>query len=164
MRVAVLAFALCAFAGPVWAQDSAMDRAETEMRATLAPSGVAVERVAPDEVRLVMPSDITFDFDRADVRYEFMPRVRDLANTLGRYPGMSVDIIGHADAMGSDAYNQRLSEQRAHSVGTLLTRYGVDFGRIGAHGMGEFSPIASNATEWGRAQNRRVEIRIKEAK
>jgi outer membrane protein OmpA-like peptidoglycan-associated protein len=161
MRLAVLAFAFFALAAPAWAQQSEMDRAETEMRATLAPSGVVVERVAPDEVRLVMPSDITFDFDRADVRYEFVPRVRDLANTLTRYPAMSVQIIGHADAIGADGYNQQLSERRAYSVGTMLTRYGVDFGRIGARGMGEWSPIASNATEWGRAQNRRVEISIK---
>ena len=161
MRLAVLAFALFVFAAPAWAQQSEMDRAESEMRDALAPSGVVVERVAPDEVRLVMPSDITFDFDRADVRYEFVPRVRDLANTLMRYQGMSVQIVGHADATGSDRYNQQLSERRAYAVSTLLTRYGVDYGRIGAEGMGEWSPIASNATEWGRAQNRRVEIRVK---
>jgi outer membrane protein OmpA-like peptidoglycan-associated protein len=161
MRLAVLAFAFFAFAAPAWAQQSEMDRAETEMRDALAPAGVAVERVAPDEVRLVMPSDITFDFDRADVRYEFVPRVRDLANTLMRYPRMSVQIVGHADATGSDGYNQQLSERRAYSVSTMLARYGVDYGRIGARGMGEWSPIASNATEWGRAQNRRVEISIK---
>jgi len=160
MRLAVLAFVLVAFAAPAWGQ-SEMDAAEAEMRATLAPSGVAVERVAPDEVRLVMPSDITFDFDRADVRYEFVGRVQDLATTLRRYPSMSVTIVGHADATGSDGYNQRLSEQRAYSVSTLLTRYGVEYERIGASGMGEFAPIASNATEWGPAQNRRVEIRIK---
>ena len=161
MRLAVLAFAFFALAAPAWAQPSEMDRAETEMRATLAPSGVDVQRVAPDEVRLVMPSDITFDFDHADVRYEFVPRVRDLATTLMRYPNMSVQIIGHADATGADGYNQQLSERRAYSVGTMLTRYGVDYGRIGARGMGEWAPIASNATEWGRAQNRRVEISIK---
>jgi outer membrane protein OmpA-like peptidoglycan-associated protein len=161
MRLAVLAFAFFAVAAPAWAQQSEMDRAETEMRDALAPAGVAVERVAPDEVRLVMPSDITFDFDRADLRYEFVPRVRDLANTLMRYPGMSVQIVGHADATGSDGYNQQLSERRAYSVGTMLTRYGVDYGRIGARGMGEWAPVASNATEWGRARNRRVEISIK---
>jgi outer membrane protein OmpA-like peptidoglycan-associated protein len=161
MRLAVLAFAFFALTAPAWAQQSEMDRAETEMREALAPAGVAVERVAPDEVRLVMPSDITFDFDRADLRYEFVPRVRDLANTLMRYPGMSVQIVGHADATGPDGYNQQLSERRAYSVGTMLTRYGVDYGRIGARGMGEWSPIASNATEWGRAQNRRVEISVK---
>jgi outer membrane protein OmpA-like peptidoglycan-associated protein len=164
MRLAGLVLALFALAAPAWAQESEMDRAESEMRATLAPSGVAVERVAPDEVRLVMPSDITFDFDRADVRYEFVPRLRDLANTLARYPGMSVEIVGHADAVGSDSYNQQLSERRAHTVGTALMRYGVGHDRIDAQGMGEWSPVASNATEWGRSQNRRVEIRISNKK
>jgi outer membrane protein OmpA-like peptidoglycan-associated protein len=164
MRLAILSFAFLVLAAPAFAQQSEMDRAESELRDSMAPAGVAVERVAPDEVRLVMPSDITFDFDRADVRYEFAPRIRDLANTLVRYPGMSVEIVGHADAVGSDAYNQALSERRAYSVGALLRRYGIDYGRIGAQGMGEWEPIASNATEWGRAQNRRVEIRIKNGK
>ena len=161
MRFAFLAFILAVLAGPAFAQESEMDRAEQELRDTMAPAGVAVERAAPDELRLRMPSDITFAFNRADVRYEFMPRLRDLARTLSRYPGMSVEIIGHADAIGSDGYNQVLSERRAHSVGSALMEFGVSYARIGARGMGEWAPIASNDNEWGRAQNRRVEIRIK---
>ncbi len=164
MRFAILALSIFLFAAPAAGQVSEMDAAESEMRSSLAPSGVAVERVAPDELRLVMPSDITFDFNRAEVRYEFMPRVADLARTLSRYPGMSVEIIGHADAVGSDEYNQRLSERRAQAVGAHLLNQGIDSRRIGARGLGEWSPIASNAEEWGRAQNRRVEIRIKAGK
>jgi outer membrane protein OmpA-like peptidoglycan-associated protein len=142
-----------------------MDRAERELRDAMAPAaeaGASVERVAPNEVRVRMPSDITFDFNRADLRREFAPRIRDIARTLGRYPGMEVSIIGHADAIGSDDYNMRLSERRARSVGDALTDYGIGYGRINTSGRGEWEPIATNASDWGRAQNRRVEIRIKE--
>src|SRR5262245_32603809 len=102
LRFAVFAVALLA-AAPAFAQQTEMDRAERELRDAMAPAasaGATVERVAPDEVRIRMPSDITFDFNRADLKYEFMPRIRDLARTLGGHPGMSISIIGHADAIG----------------------------------------------------------------
>ena len=165
MRFAVLAFAFIAFAAaPAFGQDSEMDRAERELRDAMAPAasaGATVTRVAPDEIRVHMPSDITFDFNRAEVRYQFMPRIRDLARALQRHPSIRVDIIGHADAIGSDAYNQELSERRARSVGAALINDGVEWQRIEATGRGEWEPIATNATDWGRAQNRRVEIRVR---
>jgi outer membrane protein OmpA-like peptidoglycan-associated protein len=164
MRTLLVAIALvAASAMPAFAQQSEMDRAEQDLRTTMAPSasaGATVERVSPSEVRVRMPSDITFDFNRANVRYEFTPQIRQLAQTLSRYPGMSVTIIGHADAIGSDDYNLRLSERRARSVADALSDYGVGYRRIDTDGMGEFEPIATNANEWGRAQNRRVEIRV----
>ncbi|MGH6951672.1 MAG: OmpA family protein [Vitreimonas sp.] len=165
MRFAVLAFALLAAAfAPAFAQDADMDRAERELRDAMAPAasaGATVTRVAPDEIRVHMPSDITFDFNRAEVRYEFMPRIRDLARTLQGHPNVRVTVIGHADAIGSDAYNQELSERRARSVGAALIDDGVQWQRIDATGRGEWEPIATNATDWGRAQNRRVEIRVR---
>jgi outer membrane protein OmpA-like peptidoglycan-associated protein len=161
LMLAVLAFGLTTAA---WAQPSEMDRAEQELRDAMAPAGVAVERSAPDEVRLTMPSDITFDFNRAEVRYEFMPRIGALASTLNRYRGMGVEIVGHADAIGSDDYNMALSLRRAQSVGAALSTYGVEHRRVQTRGMGEWAPIASNADAWGRARNRRVEIRIRSAK
>lgn len=164
MRTLVIALALAAIADPALAQNPEMDAAEQEMRSTMAPAGARVERVASDEVRLIMPSDITFDFNRAEVRYEFTPYLRDLARTLVRYPGMSVNVVGHADAIGSDAYNQRLSERRAFAVSDMLGRYGVEHGRIRSGGRGEWEPIATNAEAWGRARNRRVEISVKSAK
>jgi outer membrane protein OmpA-like peptidoglycan-associated protein len=164
MRFAVLAFALLTLAAaPALAQQTDMDRAERELRDAMAPAasaGATVTRVAPDEIRVRMPSDITFDFNRAEVRYEFMPRIHDLARTLTRHPNVRVNIIGHADAIGSDAYNQELSERRARSVGAALINNGVQWQRIEAVGRGEWEPIASNASDWGRAQNRRVEIRV----
>lgn len=165
MRYAVSALVLFAFASPALAQQQHpdMDAAESELRSAM-PAGVAVDRVAPDEVRVRMPSDITFDFNSADVRGQFMPRIADLARTLTRHPGTVIHITGHADAIGSDQYNQRLSERRADSVGLALRDYGVSFARVETSGMGEFEPIASNSSEWGRAQNRRVEISIKSDK
>lgn len=164
MRVVLLAAAfLAASFGSAFAQDD-MDRAERELRDAMAPAasqGAVVERVSPDEVRVRMPSDITFDFNRADVKYQFMPRITDLAQTLNRYPNMTVSVVGHADAIGSDDYNYRLSERRAYSVSEVLSQFGVDRYRIRTSGMGEMSPIATNSTEWGRAQNRRVEISVR---
>ncbi|MGE0830350.1 MAG: OmpA family protein [Hyphomonadaceae bacterium] len=166
MRAWVMAAALAAaMGGPAasngaMAQESELDRAETQMRDALGPAGAEVERTSPREIRVRMPADITFDFNRANVRTEFMPRVRDLARILNTNPSLSIAIVGHADAIGSDAYNQRLSERRAFSVGNALIDEGVRRRRIDATGMGEMSPIASNATEWGRARNRRVEIRV----
>lgn len=164
MRTLFVAIALSAVASPALAQNAEMDAAEQEMRSTMAPAGATVERVSPDEVRLIMPSDITFDFNRAEVRYEFTPYLRDLARTLARYPGMSVNIVGHADAIGSDEYNQRLSERRAFAVSDLLRRHGIEYRRIMSSGRGEWEPVATNAEEWGRARNRRVEISVKSAK
>jgi outer membrane protein OmpA-like peptidoglycan-associated protein len=141
-----------------------MDRAERELSDAMAPAasqGAVVERVSPNEIRVRMPSDITFDFNRADLKYEFLPRISDLAHTLGRYPNMSISVTGHADAIGSDDYNYRLSERRAWSVSEALQQYGVERRRIRTNGMGEMSPIATNASEWGRAQNRRVEISVR---
>lgn len=164
MRVALIAAAfLAATCSAAFAQDD-MDRAERDLRDAMAPAasqGAVVERVSPDEVRVRMPSDITFDFNRADLKSQFLPRIFDLARTLSHYPRMSVGVVGHADAIGSDEYNRRLSERRAWSVSEALSQYGVPQGRISASGMGEMSPIATNATDWGRAQNRRVEISVR---
>ncbi len=172
MRSLVLAAALfCASAAPLLAQtqtsqtgaaQSEMDRAETDLRATTPQaSGATIERRAPDDLVVTMPSDITFAFNSAEVRYQFEPVIRNLAQTLERYPGLAVNVVGHADAIGSVDYNQRLSERRAHSVGAALIDFGVDYGRIETSGRGEWEPIASNDTEWGRAANRRVEIHLK---
>jgi outer membrane protein OmpA-like peptidoglycan-associated protein len=164
MRTILSALALLAFStAPTLAQDSVesqMNRAESELRDSMAPAGAEVRRTAPDEIRVRMPSDITFDFNRANVRYEFMPRVHDLARTLNNYPMIAVEIVGHADAIGSDNYNMELSERRAQSVGAILLQDGIAYRRIDVSGRGEWEPIANNSSEWGRAQNRRVEIRL----
>ena len=163
MRQMLAAAALFMFATPAFAQGVAAEanRAEQELRDSLAPAGVAVTRTAPDEIRLDMSSDITFDFNRAYVRREFMPRLYDLARTMRAHPGMFARVVGHTDAIGSDSYNQALSERRAEAVTAALEDFNISDNRLIASGMGEFEPIASNATDSGRARNRRVEILLK---
>lgn len=134
-----------------------MDKQQAQLRAQLANTGVTVSRQG-DNIVLNMPSDVTFAFDRSDVQPQFYKVLDDVSSTLNQYPSTLVDVVGHADSVGTDAYNQALSERRASSVASYLTSRGVLPARLYVAGMGERQPIASNDTEQGRAQNRRVEI------
>jgi outer membrane protein OmpA-like peptidoglycan-associated protein len=138
-----------------------MDRQERDLRAKMAGTGVTVERVSESEIALVMPSDITFDVDRAEVKSEFRSVISSLGDALKSQPSTSIDIIGHADSTGADAYNQALSERRAQSVAYWLQDQGVQAPRLVAYGRGELQPIASNVTDQGRARNRRVEVKVR---
>lgn len=135
-----------------------MDRQQAELRRELAGSGVDVQRQG-DNIVLQMPSDVTFGFDRADIQPQFFDTLADVARTLNNYPQTLVDVVGHADSTGRAEYNQQLSERRALAVADFLTgRGGVLRDRLYVEGRGSNQPIADNATEQGRAQNRRVEI------
>lgn len=136
-----------------------MDRQEQELRRQTAGSGVQIERRG-DELVLTMPTGITFAFDRYDLQPQFRPTLDKVAEVLGDYPQTMIDIYGHTDSVGSDAYNQTLSENRARAVASYLSMQGVQQVRMAALGYGEAQPIADNGTESGRAANRRVEIRI----
>lgn len=136
-----------------------MDRQEQELRRQTAGSGVEIERRG-DELVLTMPSGITFAFDRYDVQPQFRPTLDKIAEVLGEYPQTMIDIYGHTDSVGSDPYNQTLSENRARSVSAYLSTRGVHSVRMATLGYGETQPIADNATDSGRAANRRVELRI----
>ena len=136
-----------------------MDRQEQELRRQTAGSGVEIERRG-DELVLTMPSGITFAFDRYDVQPQFRPTLDKVAEVLGDYPQTMIDIYGHTDSVGADAYNQTLSENRARAVADYLSMQGVNKVRMATLGYGETQPIADNGTESGRAANRRVEIRI----
>ena len=136
-----------------------MDRQERELRRQTEGTGVVVERQG-DELVLTMPSGITFAFDRFDIQPQFRPTLDQVAQTLTAYPQTLIDIYGHTDSVGSDAYNQTLSENRARSVADYLSARGVQQERMATQGFGETQPVADNDTEAGRAQNRRVEIRI----
>lgn len=138
-----------------------MDEQERKLREQMRGTGVGVTRTAENEITLNMPSDITFDFDRASVKPEFRSTLGSVAGTLRDYPSTTIDITGHADSVGSDAYNQDLSLRRAAAVAQTLTDQGVQPQRIAAQGRGELQPVASNATPEGRAKNRRVEIRLR---
>jgi outer membrane protein OmpA-like peptidoglycan-associated protein len=136
-----------------------MDRQEQELRRRTAGTGVEVERQG-DELVLTMPSGITFAFDRYDIQPQFRPTLDEIAQTLTAYPQTMIDIYGHTDSTGSDAYNQTLSENRARSVANYLQGQGVQAVRMATRGFGETQPIADNGTDAGQAANRRVEIRI----
>lgn len=136
-----------------------MDRQERELRERTAGTGVAIERQG-DQLVLTMPSNITFAVDRYDVQPRFEPTLNEVAEVLRDYPQTLIDVYGHTDSTGSDAYNQTLSENRARSVAAYLEARGVSGTRLATRGFGETQPIADNATEQGRAANRRVEIRV----
>lgn len=136
-----------------------MDYQESELRDSLAGTGVNVERQG-DDLRLIMPSEITFDFDSSEIKPSFYTILNNVADVMINYPETAVQIAGHTDSTGSDSYNQGLSVERAGAVRNFLAGQGVNYGRMSAVGFGERFPIASNTTEFGRAQNRRVEITL----
>lgn len=136
-----------------------MNRQERELRRRTEGTGVEVERRG-DELVLTMPSGITFPFNRYDIQPQFRSTLDQIAATLTEYPQTMIDIYGHTDSVGSDAYNQTLSENRARSVADYLEARGVQRVRMATRGFGETQPVADNSTESGRAANRRVEIRI----
>ncbi|MBP0439776.1 OmpA family protein [Tianweitania sediminis] len=134
-----------------------MDRQEAELRAQLQGTGVSVSRMG-DRIVLNMPSNITFATDQDAVMPGFYGTLNAVALVLKKYNQTIVDVNGHTDSQGSDAYNYGLSQRRASSVADYLSAQGVDGRRFAVNGYGETQPIASNASEAGRAQNRRVEI------
>ncbi len=138
---------------------SYMDRQERDLRARTAGSDVQVIRNG-DDLILRMPSGITFATDSATIDPQFRPTLDRVGEVLGQYDQTYVDIYGHTDSTGTDAYNQTLSERRARSVADYLSIQGVRSVRIATRGFGKTQPIASNDTEEGRAANRRVEIKL----
>lgn len=136
-----------------------MDQQEAELRRQMEGSGVDIVRDG-DTIRLQAPENITFDTNRADVKPQFQGVLDQLAYSISQYPDTIVRVEGHTDSVGSAAYNQTLSENRAHGVRSYLIQRGVAANRVDAVGYGMTRPIASNATPEGRAQNRRVEILI----
>ena len=136
-----------------------IDRQEAERRRQTAGTGVDVIR-SGDDLILRMPSGITFPVDSYAIQPQFQQTLNEVARTLGTYNQTYIDVLGHTDSTGSDAYNQTLSVNRAQSVADYLSARGVARARIGVRGFGETQPIATNATEAGRAQNRRVEIKV----
>jgi outer membrane protein OmpA-like peptidoglycan-associated protein len=136
-----------------------MDRQEADLRRQTAGTGVDVIRQG-DDLILRMPSGITFPVDSSAIQPQFRSTLDGVSQTLVSYNQTYIDVLGHTDSTGSDAYNQALSERRARSVADYLSMRGVARARMGIRGYGETQPIASNETEEGRSQNRRVEIKV----
>ena len=136
-----------------------MDRQEQELRQSTQGTGIQVDRRG-DDIVLNMPSSVTFGFDSSELTMSARNALNDVASILTQYDDTRVNIGGHTDSTGNADYNQRLSERRAEAVGNYLAQSGVARNRLSMTGYGENQPVASNATEEGRAQNRRVEITL----
>ena len=136
-----------------------MDAQERKMRERTAGTGIDVVRQG-DELLLRMPSGITFATNQSTIQPQFQPTLDQVAATLAEYPKTMIDVLGHTDSDGAEAYNQTLSERRAQSVSSYLGSRGIASVRIATMGYGETRPIASNETPDGKAQNRRVEIKV----
>ncbi|MCK5365705.1 MAG: OmpA family protein [Gammaproteobacteria bacterium] len=137
-----------------------MDQQEAKLRRQLAGTDVTVTRIG-ETIILSMPGSATFVSGSSSVDSEFFPVLESVAVVLDEFDQTYVDVIGHTDSKGSRQYNQRLSEKRAQSVASYFESREVISERVIADGMGEVNPIAPNDTRAGRAQNRRVEIKLK---
>lgn len=136
-----------------------MDRQEAKLRAELDRTGVSVTRIG-DNITLNMPGNVTFATDSAGLNANFYEVLNSVALVLDEYDQTVVEVAGHTDSTGSEAYNQQLSEQRAASVASYLTTRGVLYERMIEVGMGEMRPVADNSSEAGRQANRRVELTL----
>ena len=154
---ALIGGALGAAGGGVYG--SVLDKQEAELRRSLGNDEVTITNTG-DRLIVTLPQDILFDVDSAQVNAGLRDDLRAVATSLQDYPDSSVQVVGHTDNTGSAGYNQSLSERRANAVADVLMNGGVAFERIQTFGRGEDQPVASNLTEEGKAQNRRVEIVI----
>src|SRR5262245_49536668 len=120
----------------------------------------APEKPKPVAEKVTFAADVLFDFDKAVIKPEGKSKLDDISNKV---KGVNLEVviaIGHADSVGSDAYNQRLSVRRAESVKAYLVSKGIEANRVYTEGKGEKQPVADNKTADGRAKNRRVEIEV----
>lgn len=136
-----------------------LDAQAAELRAELVSTGVQVVE-EQDSIRLIMPGNITFKTDSADINSSFYPVLNSVAKVLNKYSNSTVMVSGHTDNTGSADYNLNLSRERAASVASYLQGQNVKASRFEVMGLGFSNPIASNSTADGRAKNRRVEIKI----
>lgn len=149
-----------AIAGNIWSKR--MQAQKQEMETAAAGTGVQVSQTADNRLKLDIPSDISFDTDRADINPNFRPVLDNFASSLVKNPVTTVTIIGHTDSSGSDAINNPLSVNRAASVRDYLVARGVASNRISIDGRGSREPLVANDTSTNRAKNRRVEIYVAE--
>ncbi|MDR3391400.1 MAG: OmpA family protein [Sulfuriferula sp.] len=157
---AVLGGMAGAVAGNIWSKK--MEKQKQDMEQATQGTGVQVSQTADNRLKLEIPSDISFDTNRADIRPNFRAILDKFAAGLAENPATMVTIVGHTDNTGSDAINDPLSLQRAEHTRDYLTTRGIAPARFTVYGHGSHEPIASNDTSAGRAKNRRVEIFVAE--
>ena len=135
-----------------------MDKQERELRQI---EGVNVQRVNDGTLKVTVKNDVLFDFNSAGLRSASRTALTEMADVFQKYPDTTIVVAGHTDSVGTNAYNERLSERRASTVGNYLETLGVSSSRVNTIGFGESQPRATNSTASGRQLNRRVEIHIK---
>lgn len=136
-----------------------MDTQEAKLRKQLRSTGVSVQRDG-DNINLIMPGNITFPSDGRNLKSEFYSVLDSVALVLEEFDKTIIAVAGYTDSVGSESYNQLLSEGRAQSVANYLMGKKIVAARFETVGFGEKNPIADNSTEAGRAMNRRVELTL----
>lgn len=147
-------------AGNVWTKRQ--EEQKRQMEEATAGTGVAVTQTADNRLKIAIPSDVSFDVGRADIKPNFRTVLDTFATSLVNNPRSNVTIIGHTDSSGSDAVNNPLSLNRAASVRDYLSTRGVASSRVAIEGHGSREPLVANDTAANRAKNRRVEIFVAE--
>ncbi|MBW8329492.1 MAG: OmpA family protein [Thiobacillus sp.] len=157
---AVIGAAVGAGGGYLWSKH--MEKQKAEMEQATQGTGVSVSQTTDNRLKLDIPSDVSFDTNRYDIKPNLRPILDRFATTLNENPVTMVTIIGHTDSTGTDAINNPLSVNRAASTRDYLVARGVATNRIAIDGRGSNEPIADNNTVEGRAKNRRVEVFVAE--
>ena len=134
-----------------------MDKQAAEIERDI--EGAKVERVG-EGIKITFSSGILFDVDKSDLKSQYRSELTELSKILNKYEDTNIMLVGHTDSTGSEEYNLELSKQRAGSVANYLATQNVNSARFTTDGLGESQPVATNDTEAGRAQNRRVEVAI----
>lgn len=142
---------------------STLDAQAEDLRNSIGNSNISVTNNG-EYLVVNMPQDVLFASDSASLRPDLTSSISAVAGSLMRYPNSTIEVIGHTDNEGAASYNQDLSQRRAVAVADVLRGSGVPSGRLSAYGRGEDQPVASNLSDAGRAQNRRVEIIIRPTK
>ncbi|MCL7462772.1 OmpA family protein [Pseudomonas sp. NW5] len=137
-----------------------VDKQEAQLRQQMQGTGVEIQRQG-DDLQLIMPGNITFATNSADIASNFYGPLSNLANSFKQFDQNSIEIVGHTDSTGGYQYNVGLSQRRAQSVANYLVSQGVNPARVTTRGAGPDQPVASNNTEAGRQQNRRVEVTLR---
>lgn len=159
-RSSAIGAGLGALGGYVWSKN--MEDKKRAMEAATAGTGTVVTQTADNQLKLSIPNDISFDTGRSDIKPNLRPILDQFAQGLSQQASMEVKIVGHTDNKGSDAVNNPLSVNRAQSARDYLVGRGVNASRISIDGRGSREPIVDNATEAGRARNRRIDIFLAE--
>ena len=157
---AVIGGAVGAAGGYIWSQR--MEKQKAEMEQATAGTGIDVQKTADNRIKVSIPSDAGFDTGQSYIKPQLAKVLQSFAQSMQTNPNTNIEIIGHTDSTGSDAINDPLSRERAISTRDYLTARGVAGTRVAIEGRGSREPIASNNTDSGRSQNRRVEIYVAE--